>query len=328
MRGGPGDTCCPLLPALPACWERAWLKCENFQNTGSFKLRGVAAQFAALDTAAAAAGLVTMSAGNYGRSFSVAAQQLGLAATVCMPDTAPDSREAVMRGHGAEVERMPSSALEAGVRRHRDQGKVFLHPSDDLSLIAGHASLGLEILEDVPEVEVVVVCCGGGGLLAGVAAAIKVTRYQAPPTATPTRAADQARGPRVRRGARHGQHRARLPRRRGARAAARGQEHSSRPRAALRRGERFQVTRVEYSTSTPPPLCLHCSLSVSRHIAAHCDGVVTVSEQQLVAATLAAYTSGLVVEPSGAAGLAAVLGGQVSTVLYTYMYVLYCTVYR
>ena len=55
VRGGPGDTCCPLLPALPACWERAWLKCENFQNTGSFKLRGVAAQFAALDTAAASA---------------------------------------------------------------------------------------------------------------------------------------------------------------------------------------------------------------------------------------------------------------------------------
>ena len=180
VRGRPGDTCCPLLPALPACWERAWLKCENFQNTGSFKLRGVAAQFAALDTEAAAAGLVTMSAGNYGRSFSVAAQQLGLAATVCMPDTAPDSREAVMRGRGAEVERMPSSGLEAGVRRHRDQGKVFLHPSDDLSLIAGHASLGLEILEDVPEVDVVVVCCGGGGLLAGVAAAIKVTRHQGP----------------------------------------------------------------------------------------------------------------------------------------------------
>ena len=85
-----------------------------------------------------------------------------------------------MRGRGAEVERMPSSGLEAGVRRHRDQGKVFLHPSDDLSLIAGHASLGLEILEDVPEVEVVVVCCGGGGLLAGVAAAIKVTRHQGP----------------------------------------------------------------------------------------------------------------------------------------------------
>ena len=85
------------------------------------------------------------------------------------------------------------------------------------------------------------------------------------------------------------------------------------------------MTRVEYST--PPLLSLHCELS-PRHIAAHCDGVVTVSEQQLVAATLAAYTSGLVVEPSGAAGLAAVLGGQVSTVLYTYMYVLYCTVYR
>ena len=71
-------------------------------------------------------------------------------------------------------------------------------------------------------------------------------------------------------------------------------------------------------------MCLHCELS-PRHIAAHCDGVVTVSEQQLVAATLAAYRSGLVVEPSGAAGLAAVLGGQVSTVQHST--VLYCTLY-
>ena len=78
------------------------------------------------------------------------------------------------------------------------------------------------------------------------------------------------------------------------------------------------MTRVE----SPPPVCIHRALS-PRHIAAHCDGVVTVSEQQLVAATLAAYRSGLVVEPSGAAGLAAVLGGQVSVQYCT----VHCTVY-
>ena len=84
------------------------------------------------------------------------------------------------------------------------------------------------------------------------------------------------------------------------------------------------MTRIE----SPPPVCIHRAL-FPRHIAKHCDGVVTVSEQQLVAATLAAYRSGLVVEPSGAAGLAAVLGGQVSTVLYCTLYcTVHCTVYR
>ena len=78
----------------------------------------------------------------YGRSFGYAVKQLGLSGTVLMPDTAPDNREEVLRGFGVEVERMASRDLLEGVRRHESQGKMFLHPFDDINLIAGHASLG------------------------------------------------------------------------------------------------------------------------------------------------------------------------------------------
>ena len=128
-------------------WPEIWLKCENLQCTGSFKIRGVASQFdvftrSQMDGECKAPGLVTMSAGNYGRSFGYAAKQLGLSGTVLMPDSAPDNREAVLRGFGVDVERMPSKDLLEGVRRHESMGRRFLHPFDDIKLIAGHASLG------------------------------------------------------------------------------------------------------------------------------------------------------------------------------------------
>ena len=141
-------------------WSEVWLKCENMQNTGSFKIRGVATQFAKAvkffsEENVETPELVTMSAGNYGRSYSYAAQRLGLSATCLMPDTAPASRAELLQGLGVSVERMKSADLMAGIRRHEDLGKIFLHPFDDLSLISGHASLGLEILEDVPHADLV-----------------------------------------------------------------------------------------------------------------------------------------------------------------------------
>ena len=141
-------------------WSEVWLKCENMQNTGSFKIRGVASQFAKAvkffsEEKVVRPELVTMSAGNYGRSYSYAAQRLGLAATCLMPDTAPASRAELLRGLGVNVERMNSADLMAGIKRHEELGKVFLHPFDDISLISGHASLGLEILEDVPHADLI-----------------------------------------------------------------------------------------------------------------------------------------------------------------------------
>uniref|UniRef100_A0A8C7X115 L-serine deaminase n=1 Tax=Oryzias sinensis TaxID=183150 RepID=A0A8C7X115_9TELE len=142
-------------------------------SAGSFKIRGVANQFARRPRGGH---FVTMSAGNYGKSFAYALKHYGSKGKVVMPETAPESRSVLIESFGAEVERVPTSGLMTAVQRCvREENMTFLHSYDDLDLIAGHASLGMELLEEVPGLDVVVVCCGGGGLLAGVAAAIKLS---------------------------------------------------------------------------------------------------------------------------------------------------------
>ncbi|XP_052411242.1 phenylserine dehydratase [Carassius gibelio] len=149
------------------------IKLENMQRTGSFKIRGVANQFA---RRLKGGYFVTMSAGNYGKSFAYACKHYGAKGKVVMPETAPTSRSVLIQSLGVEVERAPTPRLMDAVNRSiREHSMTFLHSFDDPDLITGHASLGFEILEVVPSPDVVVVCCGGGGLLAGVAAAIKLS---------------------------------------------------------------------------------------------------------------------------------------------------------
>ncbi|XP_016312909.1 L-threonine dehydratase catabolic TdcB-like [Sinocyclocheilus anshuiensis] len=149
------------------------IKLENMQRTGSFKIRGVANQFA---RRLKGGHFVTMSAGNYGKSFAYACKHYGSKGKVVMPETAPISRSVLIQSLGVEVERAPTPRLMDVVNRSvQEDSMTFLHSYDDPDLIAGHASLGFEILEVVPYPDVVVVCCGGGGLLAGVAAAIKLS---------------------------------------------------------------------------------------------------------------------------------------------------------
>ncbi|XP_029351237.1 uncharacterized protein LOC115036947 [Echeneis naucrates] len=151
------------------------IKLENMQRTGSFKIRGVANQFARKPKGGP---FVTMSAGNYGKSFAYALKHYGSRGKVVMPKTAPKSRSTLIQSFGVEVERVPTSSLMNAVNRYvQEDNMTFMHPYDDLDLIAGHASLGMELLEVNSEPDVVVVCCGGGGLLAGVAAAIKLSGY-------------------------------------------------------------------------------------------------------------------------------------------------------
>ncbi|KAM6985430.1 L-threonine ammonia-lyase-like [Aplochiton taeniatus] len=149
------------------------IKLENMQRTGSFKVRGVANQFSRISKEGS---FVTMSAGNYGKSFAYASKHYGLKSKVVMPETAPASRSILIQSFGADVERVPTSFLMNVVNRCvQEDNMTFLHSYDDLDLIAGHASLGFEVLEMMPNPDVVVVCCGGGGLLAGVAAAVKLS---------------------------------------------------------------------------------------------------------------------------------------------------------
>ena len=258
-------------------WSEVWLKCENMQNTGSFKIRGVAAQFnrAAefFSQTEKTPELVTMSAGNYGRSYSYAARRLGLSATVLMPDTAPSSRAELLQSLGVSVERLPSAELVTGVTRHEEQGKVFLHPFDDTSLIAGHGSLGLEILEDVPHLDLVLVCCGGGGLLAGVAAAVKQVRP-------------------------------------GCRVVGVEPETSNTMQQSIKAGGAVRDnTANSVAAGLAPPFA---GENCYRHVRQFCDDVITVTDEQLLAATSLAYNNGLVLEPSGAAALAAFVNKKVA----------------
>lgn len=154
------------------------LKAEVFQKTGSFKPRGILNCMYHLAEPEKARGVITVSAGNAAQAVAFGAAQLGIPATVVMPATATQSKVDATRGYGARVVQH-GSVMDLFPKMQEIQqaeGQVFIHPFDDLALIAGHGTLGLEILEDVPGVETVIVPVGGGGLIAGVAAAIKQTK--------------------------------------------------------------------------------------------------------------------------------------------------------
>jgi threonine dehydratase len=159
--------------------DRLYLKAEHLQKTGSFKPRGMTARVAALTADERRRGIITVSAGNAAQGYAYAGATLGVPVTVVMPASAVRSKAQAAAGYGARVvlEGEVMSETFAALDRIRDEeGLVFCHPFDDLDVIAGHASVGLEILEDLPEVDVVVVGIGGGGLISGIAVALKELR--------------------------------------------------------------------------------------------------------------------------------------------------------
>jgi threonine dehydratase len=153
------------------------LKAENLQRTGSFKLRGALNKIASLDPSVK--GVITASAGNHGQSLAYAARARGLTATIFMPERAALSKIAAAEESGAEVV-FYADSLEACVDAARERAEAeslaFVHPFDDLAVVAGQATIGLELLEEVPDLSRVLVPVGGGGLAAGIAAAIKESR--------------------------------------------------------------------------------------------------------------------------------------------------------
>ncbi len=154
---------------------RLYVKCENLQKTGSFKPRGLLNRVLALDPATRARGVVTISAGNAAQAVAWAAREAGVPAVVVMPADASPTKAAASRGYGAEV-MMHGNVHEAFAKAHEieeERGLTFLHPFDDPDVVAGHGSAGLEVLEQLSEMSVLVVPIGGGGLISGMAAAIK-----------------------------------------------------------------------------------------------------------------------------------------------------------
>ena len=155
-----------------------YLKLENMQKTGSFKPRGVLNRIAALSGDERARGLITASAGNHAQALAWAAAAEGLPCTVVMPETAPAAKIAATRGYGATIVFEPSTltVFERANALVAEYGATFVPPFDDPWVVAGQGTVGLELLEDLPDMSTVVVPIGGGGLIAGVALAIKSQR--------------------------------------------------------------------------------------------------------------------------------------------------------
>jgi len=152
-----------------------WLKCENLQHTGSFKFRGAYTRISRLTDAERARGVVAASAGNHAQGVALAARMLGAKATVFMPETAPLPKVAATKAYGAEINLLGQTLAEplvAAAEFAERTGAVFVHPFEHRDTIAGQGTVGLEILEDVPDADVVVVPVGGGGLIAGVSTAV------------------------------------------------------------------------------------------------------------------------------------------------------------
>ena len=154
------------------------LKCENFQKTGSFKPRGALNIVLSLSPEQRARGLVTVSAGNHAQAVAWAAKVVAIPCTVVMPADAPRSKMDAVRGYGATIVAHPDRATLFDRLREEEMrtGATFVHPFDDAIGIAGAGTVGLEIVEQVPDVECVVVPIGGGGLMCGVACAVKALR--------------------------------------------------------------------------------------------------------------------------------------------------------
>jgi threonine dehydratase len=153
-----------------------YLKCENLQRTGSFKVRGAYLRIAKLSSAERARGVVAASAGNHAQGVAYAAGLLGCAATVVMPHGAPLPKVQATRGYGAQVILHGSNvedALAEALAFSERTGAVFIHPFNHADIVAGQGTLGFEVFEQCPQVRTVVVPVGGGGLAAGVAVAVK-----------------------------------------------------------------------------------------------------------------------------------------------------------
>ena len=161
------------------CGREVRLKAENLQRTGAFKIRGAMNKLATLSPSEREAGVVAASAGNHGQAVAWAARELGIRARIFVPLDAPMAKVDACRNYGAETELSGSDfedALAAALGEVEETGATFIHPYEDRAVIAGQGTIGLELLEQVPDVETVLIPIGGGGLALGIATALRAVR--------------------------------------------------------------------------------------------------------------------------------------------------------
>lgn len=281
-----------------ATGTRAFLKCENLQKTGSFKVRGALNAVAALAPDERARGVVTVSAGNHAQAVAWAAGKAGARAVVVMPEAASPIKVEAARGYGAEVILHGTAAdafREAG-RLARDEGLVFLHPFDAEEVIAGHGSTGIELAEDLPGPAVIVAPVGGGGQIAGIAGALAAWRR----AGAGDRGADSEDG-----GSALGD--------RGAGHRVVGVEPEGAPamRMSLDAGRAVRLDAVDtVADGLAAPMAGELTFQYVREFV---EDVTLVSDDEITSAMrLLATRAKVVAEPSGAAAVAAVMHGRVA----------------
>ena len=161
----------------PQC--ELYIKPENLQNTGSFKLRGSGFKIAMLSEEERKKGVIACSAGNHAQGVALAATKCGIPSLICLPDSAPISKIEATKGYGAQVCLVPGcydDAYQKALQLRDEMGYTFVHPFDDEDVIAGQGTIGLEIMNELDDVDAVIVPIGGGGLISGIAFAIKSLR--------------------------------------------------------------------------------------------------------------------------------------------------------
>lgn len=275
-----------LTSAMAAAWatvatgarlrdDRLYLKPEHLQKTGSFKPRGMTNRIATLTDEERPRGVITLSAGNAGQAYAWAGRTAGVNVTVVMPAGAVRSKVEACRGYGARVVLHGAHVGEtfAEMERIRDEdGLRFVHPFDDPAVIAGHGSIGLELLEDLPDLDVVVVGVGGGGLISGVAAAVKERRPEA-------------------------------------RVYGVEPERSNAVSLAIQRNEVVTIQPESVADGLGAPFAGAWTLAMTQR---YLDGVILLDDPTILAGMrFAVERMKQVLEPAGAAALAAVLAGRV-----------------
>ena len=167
----------PILDGSVLGTGPLWLKAESLQRSGSFKVRGAFNAVLQLSPEERARGVITLSAGNHGIALALAARSLQLRCVVVLPDDAPAMKASAIARLGAELLPTPRAQLGSRVDQERDRlGLTLVHPFDDPAVIVGQGTVGLEIVDAIPELRTVVVPVGGGGLIAGIGAAVKTRR--------------------------------------------------------------------------------------------------------------------------------------------------------
>lgn len=254
---------------------RLYLKAEHLQKTGSFKPRAALARISALSEEERRRGAITISAGNAGQAYAWAGREAGVPVTVVMPEGAVASKVAACLEYGAEVVLRGEHVGESLVHLHRireERGLTLVHPYDDPEVLLGNGSCGLEILEDLPDVDVVVVAVGGGGLLGGVTIALKESRpgirvYGVEPVG------------------------------------------SDALRRAVAAGEPVPVTPVSVADGLGAPIAGRLATDIAMR---HVEDVVTIDDATILAGLrFSVERLKQVLEPAGAAALAAVLTGAI-----------------